>query len=145
MGAVRGCEIPEGLLYDVETNIWVRPEADGTITLGMTSYGCCLAGPLVAYTPRRVGNEVRQGRTCATVESGKWVGPVIAPVNGVITAVNEALREAPGTINQDPYGAGWLVRLQPYRWARESGHLIPWDAALQAFERRMAEDGFEGC
>ncbi len=145
MGEVRGCEFPDGLLYEVASNIWVRPEGAGEITLGMTSYGCCLAGPLVAFTPRRVGKEIRQGRSCATVESGKWVGPIITPVSGVILAVNETLYDEPRLINRDPYGAGWLVRLRVGAWERESRALLDAATALREFETRMNEDGFEGC
>jgi len=145
MTTVRGCDIPEALFYDVESNIWARPETDGTVTVGMTSYGCCLAGPLVAFTPRRVGKEIRRGRSCATVESGKWVGPINAPVGGEIVAINELLLDSPGTINRDPYASGWLLRLRPTDWAVESTALLTGAAALTEFGRRMEEDGFDGC
>ena len=84
MASVRGCNLPDDLYYHVEDNVWARLEADGTITIGMTSYACTLAGQLVAATTKKIGKQVEQGKTVCTVESGKWVGPVKAPVGGRI-------------------------------------------------------------
>ena len=124
MTTVRGCDMPEDLLYDIEANVWCRLEPDGLLTVGMTAYACSLSGTIVAFIPRRVGREVGQGRSCATVESGKWVGPVKSPVSGIVEAVNEAVVDNPARINEDPYGEGWLVRIRPTDWATESGHLL---------------------
>ena len=82
MAIVRGCNLPDELFYHVDSNVWARRETDGTITVGMTSYACALAGQLVAATPKKAGKEIEQNKTLCTVESGKWVGPVKAPVSG---------------------------------------------------------------
>lgn len=145
MATVRDCEFPDDLYYDIQSNIWARPEGDGTVTVGMTAYGCSLAGPLVSFLAKPVGKEVRQGKSCATVESGKWVGPVTAPVGGEIAAVNEAVVNNPGLINAAPYGEGWLLRLRPFNWDAESAILVRGEAALRQFEEKMAADGFGGC
>lgn len=145
MATVRGCSFPDGLFYNVEDNVWARHEADGSVTVGMTSYGCSLSGEIVAFTPRKVGREVEQGKSVATVESGKWVGPVKAPVGGEITAVNEALHANPGLINADPYGEGWLVRLRPSAWELESDSLVTGPEMAAAFEAKMEAEGFAGC
>ena len=76
MTHVRGCELPDELLYDVENNIWYRENEDDTITVGMTSVATGMAGQIVAITPKRAGRKVQPGRSCATIESGKWVGPL---------------------------------------------------------------------
>jgi glycine cleavage system H protein len=145
MANVRGCELPDDLYYEVEDNVWARREADGTLVVGMTSYACSLSGQIVAFTPKKVGKVVERKRSLSTVESGKWVGPVKAPVGGEIVAVNEALFDDPGIINADPYGAGWLLRIKPMNWEGEAGFLVSGEAIPAAFEAKMNEDGFGGC
>src|SRR5574340_1741961 len=102
MPSVKNCNLPEDLYYNVENNVWARKESDGTVTIGMTAYACALAGEVVAYTPKKIGRSVALNKSAATVESGKWVGPVKAPVSGEVIAVNEVLSASPGTINGDP-------------------------------------------
>ncbi|MDH5300919.1 MAG: glycine cleavage system protein GcvH [Gammaproteobacteria bacterium] len=145
MGDVRGCKIPDDLSYSVDNNVWVRKEADGNVTVGMTSYAASLAGQIVSYTPKKVGKDVKKDKSCATVESGKWVGPAKSPVSGEVTAVNDAVSASPGTINADPYGAGWLVKIKPENWDGDSADLVTGAAALAAFEAKMNADGFAGC
>ncbi len=145
MASVRNCLLPEELFYNVDTNVWARRDADGTITVGMTSYACSLAGELVAYLPKKVGMQVERNKSTATVESGKWVGPVKAPVSGEIIATNDAVAVRPAIINADPYGKGWVVRLRPDDWDREAGGLISGAAVRTAFEAKMKADGFAGC
>jgi len=145
MGAVRGCNIPEDLNYNVENNVWAREESDGTVTIGMTAYAASLAGQIVSYTPKKVGKAVKKDKSCATVESGKWVGPAKSPVAGDIVAINDAVAGKPGLINEDPYGEGWLVKIQPSDWAGDAGDLVTGGAAASAFESKMDADGFEGC
>ncbi|MFO8004583.1 glycine cleavage system protein H [Thioalkalivibrio sp.] len=145
MGAVRGCDIPEDLLYNIENNVWVRKESDGTATVGLTSYACSLAGQIVSYTPKKAGKTVKQDKSCATVESGKWVGPAKTPVTGEVVETNPAVAAKPGLINEDPYGEGWLVKIKPEDWDGESGDLKTGADALAAFEAKMEADGFGGC
>lgn len=145
MANVRSCELPDDLYYEVEDNVWARREEDGTLVVGMTAYACSLSGQIVAFTPKKVGKIVERKRSLSTVESGKWVGPVKAPVGGEIVAVNEALFDDPGIINADPYGAGWLLRIKPMDWEGEAGFLVSGEAIAAAFEAKMNEDGFGGC
>ena len=145
MSTVRGCPFPDDLYYDVDSNVWCRREADGTVSVGMTAYGVALAGPIVAFTPKALGRRVDQGRSVATVESGKWVGPVKAPVSGEIIAINTTLEAQPSLINEDPYGQGWLVRIAPADWDDEVDTLLTGEAALAAFEVKMEAEGFTGC
>lgn len=145
MGVVRGCEIPDDLLYSVDNNVWARREADGSITVGLTSYACSLAGTIVSYTPKKVGKDVKKDKSCATVESGKWVGPAKSPVGGEVVAINDAVAAKPGLINDDPYGQGWLVKIKPGDWDGEAGDLVTDGDALKAFEQKMQNEGFGGC
>ena len=110
---INGYHFPPGLLYDVPRHTWYRPEPDGSITIGMTEIATLLAGPILAYTPRRVGLPVETGRSCAVIESGKWVGPVRIAFNGTVLAVNEPLIDRPHLANLDPYNSGWILRAQP--------------------------------
>jgi glycine cleavage system H protein len=88
MPNVRGCHLPDELLYDVENHIWYQEVEDGNVKLGMTTVATSMAGQLVAFTPKKVGRSVDAGKSCATVESGKWVGPAKSAAAGEIVAVN---------------------------------------------------------
>ena len=145
MATIKGCNIPDDLYYNVDNNVWLRREADGTVTLGMTAYAAALAGQIVSYTPKKVGRSVERNKSAATVESGKWVGPVKAPVSGEVVAINEAVVSSPATINADPYGSGWMVKLKPADWDADSGGLVTGGAVAAAFEAKMNAEGFAGC
>ena len=145
MPDVRGCSLPDELLYDVENHIWYQEQPDGSVKLGMTTVATAMAGQLVAYTPKKVGRTVDAGKSCATVESGKWVGPAKSAAAGTVAAVNEALVAKPALANEDPYGAGWLVILKPVDWAAVKPTLTPGTAVASKYEAKMAADGFKGC
>ena len=144
MANVRGCNLPDELLYDVENHIWYREEADGNLKLGMTAVATAMAGQLVAFTPKKAGRAVEAGKSCATVESGKWVGPAKSAAAGSIVAVNEALVAKPSLANEDPYAA-WLVILKPADWAAVKPGLTPGSQVAPKYEAKMAADGFAGC
>lgn len=145
MGTVRGCEIPEDLYYNVENNVWARKEDDGSVTIGMTAFAAALAGDLVAYTPKKAGKSIKKDKSAATVESGKWVGPVKTPVAGEVTATNDQVANDPSLVNRDPYGDGWLAKLDPADWDGDTADLVTGQDALDAFEKKMDADGFDGC
>lgn len=145
MATVRGCDLPDDLYYNVENNVWVRRESDGTITLGMTSYACSMAGVIVSYTPKKPGKEIEQNKSVCTVESGKWVGPIKAPVTGEVVAINDDVAANPGMVNTNPYGDGWLVKMKPRDWDAEAGALVTGAAVASAFEAKMSAEGFGGC
>jgi len=144
MADVRGCHLPEDLLYDVGNHIWVQEIEDGKIRLGMTSVATALAGSLVAFTPKKVGRKVKAGRSCATVESGKWVGPAKSAAGGEVIAVNEALQATPSLANDDPYTA-WMVEIQPEDWEAVRGTYTAGSEVAAPYEAKMDEDGFAGC
>lgn len=145
MATVRGCNFPDELYYNVENNVWARREADGTVTVGMTAYGCALAGEIVSCLPKKPGKEIELNKSLATVESGKWVGPVKAPVSGEIVAVNDELDANPGLMNAEPYDGGWVVRLRPADWETDAAGLVTGDALIAAFDAKMDAEGFAGC
>ncbi len=145
MPDVRGCPLPDDLLYDVDNHIWFKEVGDGTVKLGMTTVATAMAGKLVAFTPKKVGREVQAGKSCATVESGKWVGPAKSAAGGEVAAVNEQLVATPSLANDDPYGAGWMVIIKPADWAAVKPSLVPGAAVAAPYEAKMAADGFAGC
>lgn len=145
MATVRGCELPDDLLYDVENNIWYRDNGDGTVTIGMTAVAAAMAGQLVAYTPKKVGRSVKPGKSCATIESGKWVGPAKLASGGEVVEVNDALSGDPSLANAEPYGAGWLVKVRPDDWDGTKGILTAGSEVAGPYEAKMEADGFAGC
>ena len=145
MPNVKGCNLPDDLLYDVENHIWFRELGDGTVKVGMTTVATAMAGKLVAFTPKGVGKEVKAGKSCATVESGKWVGPAKVAAAGEVVAVNEALVANPSMANSDPYGEGWLIVLRPEAWDSVKPGLVPGAQVAGPYEAKMAADGFAGC
>ena len=85
----RGCLIPPDLLYDVPRDVWIRPEADGTIILGMTDVAQTRSGKVLHILFKKVGRRIEAGQSAATIESAKWAGPFPTPVAGTVTATNE--------------------------------------------------------
>ncbi len=104
--------IPEDLKY-TEEHEWVRTGEDGTSRIGITDYAQDQLGDIVFVELPEVDDEVEAGAVIAEVESTKSVGEVYAPFGGTVTAVNDDVRDRPELVNQDPYGAGWLVELRP--------------------------------
>jgi len=145
MPTVKGCNLPDDLLYDVENQIWFKEIGDGTVRLGMTAVATAMAGRLVAFTPKGVGKDVKAGKSCATVESGKWVGPAKTAAGGAVVAVNEAVVATPSLVNDDPYGNGWLIVLKPEEWDGVKAALVPGAQVAGPYEAKMNADGFAGC
>ncbi len=145
MPTVRGCNLPDDLFYDVENNIWFREMEDGTVRLGMTAVATAMAGQLVAFTPKKVGKAIPAGKSCATIESGKWVGPAKSAAGGEVVAVNADLVSNPKLANEDPYDKGWMIALKPEDWAAAKASLIAGGDVGAKYEEKMAADGYAGC
>jgi glycine cleavage system H protein len=145
MTTVRGCDLPDDLLYDVENNIWYRDNGDGTVTLGMTTVAAAMAGALVAFTPKKVGRSVATGKSCATIESGKWVGPAKIAFDAEVVEINDTLVADPKSGTGDSYGAGWLVKVKPADWEAAKATLTPGTAVAGPYEAKMDADAFAGC
>lgn len=145
MPVVKGCNLPDHLLYDVDNHIWYQEQPDGNVKLGMTIVATAMAGKLVAFTPKKAGRSVDAGKSCATVESGKWVGPAKSAAAGEVAAVNDALVADPSIANADPYDKGWLIILKPKDWGAVKPTLTPGGQVTAKYEAKMAADGFAGC
>ena len=101
---------PDDLLYHAEHD-WVRIDGDDA-TFGITWYAQDALGEVVFFDPPEVGATTKANESYAEVESVKAVSDVIAPMSGAVTAVNEAVSETPELVNEDPYDAGWLVKVK---------------------------------
>ncbi len=102
---------PSDLKYTA-SHEWVKTEADGTITVGVTQHAQELLGDMVFVESPAVGRKVKAKEECAVVESVKAAADIYAPVNGTITGINDELTNEPEKINSDPFGA-WLFKMQP--------------------------------
>jgi len=104
--------VPNELKYR-DSHEWVRKEADGTFTVGITEHAQELLGDMVFVDLPDVGNSYSAGDECAVAESVKAASDIYAPVSGEIVAVNDALGDAPELVNSEPYAAGWLFKIKP--------------------------------
>jgi len=107
---ISGYEFPDDLYYD-KNHAWARVEGN-TVTQGFTDFAQKLAKEIAYVEMARTGREVPQGQAVMSIESGKWVGRVLAIVGGKVTAINEELEFSPTLINESPYDKGWLVKIE---------------------------------
>jgi glycine cleavage system H protein len=101
---------PDDLRYHADHD-WARLEGD-TATFGITWYAQDQLGEVVFFQPPEVGSSVAQGQPYAEIESVKAVSDVVAPLSGEVMSVNESISDQPEVVNEDPYGAGWLVKVR---------------------------------
>ena len=112
--------VPAELKY-ADSHEWMRAEADGTVTIGITDHAQAALGDLVFIELPAVGRKLKPGEACAVVESVKAASDVYAPIAGEVVAVNDALPARPETLNEDAYGA-WLFRMKPADAGRARRH-----------------------
>jgi len=139
MGVVMGYTFPDDRLYHLDFNVWVMHSGE-RVKIGLTEYACALAGKFIDYAPRAIGQTIYKGRTCATLESLVWVGPVKSPCGGEIVEINNRVFQRPALINQDPYGEGWLMTLRPIDWGLDLPGLLSPEKALADFESKIKHD-----
>ena len=124
---------PTDLKY-TESHEWLRREPDGSYTVGITAHAQDELGELVYVELPEVGRHLAAQEACCVVESTKAASDVYAPIAGTVTAVNETLADAPQTVNEQPFGAGWLFRLKPDNAADR-------DALMSAADYEKAIEG----
>jgi len=127
-------QIPDTLHYN-KTHEWARLEGD-TVVVGITDYAQGHLGDIVYVELPEVGEEYAQGASIGVVESVKATSDLYTPMGGQVLEVNEALGDDPAVINRDPYGEGWIVRLQV-------GNPSEWDGLLDAagYAKVIEEEG----
>lgn len=125
-------EIPGDLKF-LKSHEWARVQGDGRIAIGISDHAQGALGDLVYVELPAVGDEVTQGAGCAVVESVKAASDVYSPVSGKVVEVNTALADKPETINEDPYGEGWLFIVEASD-ASQLGSLLDADAYAAALD-----------
>lgn len=144
MATLRGCELPEDLYYLIDKHVWVRKLEGNLVRLGMTSVAAKLAGGTlnaVTVSARKIGQEIAQGKSVATLESSKFVGPVPAPVSGVLVRGNDRLEADPNVAATDPYGEGWIAEVEATRWDAEVSGLATGSEGVAAYGAKLEADG----
>jgi glycine cleavage system H protein len=142
MAEIRGCELPEELYYLLDKHVWAQPMDGGVVRVGITSVAAKLSGgklSAVTVSARKVGKEVPQGKSVATLESSKYVGPVPSPVTGTLLRGNDALTDDPNLAVADPYGEGWVAELQVD--AFDPAGLVTGDEGMAAYREFLESEG----
>lgn len=103
--------VPNELKYTKEHE-WLRKEADGSYTVGITEHAQQLLGDMVFIDLPEMNSTVNAGDDCAVAESVKAASDIYAPVSGEIIAINEALESSPELVNSEPYGNGWIFKIK---------------------------------
>jgi len=131
-------EVPEGLYYSKEWT-WVKVE-DGKVRIGITDYAQKQLKEIVFADLPRAGDEIVKNEPFGTVESVKSVSDLIAPVSGKVEEVNEEVIDNPGVINEDPYGAGWLILVSPSNLDEDLKTLMSFEESVK-WHKKLIEEG----
>ncbi len=142
MSKILGYNMPEELYYHKD-HTWVRVEDDGKVTVGMTEFYVELAGDTTYADLPEEDDELEAGETAGKIQSSKWVGKLISPLSGEVVEVNEDLEDDFMLINNDPYGDGWIMKMEPSDLEDELENLVHGDDAVTEFierEKKAAEE-----
>jgi glycine cleavage system H protein len=129
MVKVEGYEVPEGLYYSKDF-AWIKIEGD-KVRMGVTDYAQKSLREIVYAELPAAGSDVKQGEPYGTVESVKAVSDLIAGVSGTIEEVNDEVKSKPETLNEDPFGKGWLLVVKPSNLQAELANLMGFNAAVE--------------
>lgn len=135
---VEGYRAHEDYYYE-PTHAWMRIEDDGTVTVGLDDFGQKAAGNIVFIDVPDVGTRVEKGKKFTSIESSKWIGEINSPVTGEIIESNEELWDNPRLVNEDPFGAGWIVKVRPEKLEEERADLVTGDAIADWIRKDIKE------
>lgn len=119
---IEGYLFPDDLYYHKE-HFWAKVEGN-LVTVGTTDFAQKLAGDIVYVELPAKGKMVEQGKPCGSMESGKWVGRIYAPISGKVESSNEALEDSPELINESPYEKGWIFKVSPTNLEQDLKNLM---------------------
>ncbi len=136
---IGNCKFADDVLYDTESNTWVRLEDDGTATVGVNTIIAWLGGPFSSVSFKAVGTVVEMGKSLGAVESPRHFDTVRSPITGRVLKVNQELAGNPKLLNREPYSGGWFARLEPIRLEQERARLKPVALASIELQRKIAE------
>jgi glycine cleavage system H protein len=134
---VKDYNFPDELYYD-NNHFWARVDGD-VVVMGTTDLTQRLAGEITFVDVPEEDDEVTQGKPFGSIESGKWVGRVYAPVSGTIAEGNEDLEDEPELINQDCYGKGWICKITPSNLDADLKNLMQGKAYAEWVEKEIAK------
>jgi len=135
---IQGCTFPEGLLYDVESNVWARLE-EQYARIGINSILSWLSGGFISVTFKPRGSQVARGKSIGAIEGPRHFDVVRAPLSGEVLDLNESLRSNPKALNSDPYGEGWFAKIKPVSPHEETRLLNDLRSAREGLERKIKE------
>jgi len=123
---IDGYYFPDDIYYHKE-HYWAKVEGN-EVTMGTSDFAQKLAGQIVYVELPSVGRALEQGKPCGSMESGKWVGRIYAPVSGKVESCNQELEETPELINDSPYEKGWICKITPSNLQAELQNLMKGDS-----------------
>lgn len=138
MAQVNDIHLPDELYYQQEEHLWVRIEGN-LARIGLDDLAQRSAGNIKAVRLKPAGRPVEKGRPFGTMEAGKYVGPLKAPLGGQVVEINQAVMSRPGLLNSDPYGQGWLILIEPDDVARDTADLVHGQAVQPWLEESVAD------
>jgi glycine cleavage system H protein len=141
---VAGYRVRVDRAYQPHTHMWVQRVAGGRVRIGLDPLGVEINGTLAQLSLAAPGERVAAGRPFGQLEAAKFVGPLLSPVGGVVAAANADVLAAPGLVEDDPYGVGWLVELVPDDPADGPDLVSGADAVVSWFARRVDEYRIKG-
>jgi len=124
-------------LYYTTEHTWARIEENGTVKVGLDDFASKTAGEILFIEMLGIGNEVEYMKPFGEIETSKWVGELYVPFSGKIVAVNQEVVKKPQLINEDPYGAGWLVDIQPTKMNEEIPKLLHGEPAVEWLKKEI--------
>lgn len=110
MATIENFDFPDGLYYTKE-HVWAKVDGN-TVTIGLSQFGQDVAGDILYVEAPAEGREITKDEAFMSMESGKWVGRVKAPISGKVLESNSELEWESDLVNSDPYGAGWLTKIE---------------------------------
>ena len=135
---IDGCEFPDDLLYDSDGLVWARPLTSGDVQVGITSIYAAVAGRIAKVSGKTAGVEYAKGSAIGFLESGKYFGPIRAPVGGVLQEINPKVLVKPRTMMEDLYREGWIARVDPSNLAADRSSLLALPAAAEFLAKQIA-------
>jgi glycine cleavage system H protein len=136
MAQVKDYDMPDDLLYHKEF-CWVRKESDGLVRVGLIDFAQAQAGDITYIDLPFEGDEITQDDTCGKIQSAKWIGKMISPVNGEVAEVNYDLESDATLINKDCYGDGWIMTVTASDLEGDIANLVQGQAAVEWLEREI--------
>lgn len=133
MAHANGFELPGDLHYDRKDHLWVRLEGADRVRIGLDMLAQKSAGQVRYVKLKPAGAQVARKRIFGTIEAGKYIGPLRAPVEGTLVETNAQVVEDPSLVNRDPYGDGWFVVLEPTHLDEDLKELVHGEEEVQAW------------